>query len=185
MIEIELPQAWRERALVIRDVDDPESWLRDDELAVARSFKRERRQREWMLARVAAKELARRRGLTNDPRSFVVERPLVSISHSGPYAAAAIEGGIDVELLRDVSEHAARHFLTEREAEVMRRCTIAHRLLHFWCAKEAAWKARGGAIPFLRDVPLTFVREEARGVIFQEAETFATGDAIVALTSTS
>jgi len=181
MIEIELPESWRGRALVIRDVDDPESWLRDDELAVVREFKRERRRKEWMLARIAAKELARRRGLTDDPRSFVVARPLVSISHSGPYAAAAIDAGVDVEVVRDVSERAAKHFLTSDESAAMQRCTIAHRLLHFWCAKEAAWKRRGGAITLLRDVPLRFVREEERGVVFEEVETFATGDVIAAL----
>jgi len=182
MIEVELPQSWRGRALVIRDVDDPESWLRDDELAIVRGFKRERRRREWMLARVAAKELARRRGLTADPRAFVVARPLVTISHSGPYAAAAIEAGVDVEVVRLVDEKVAKHFLGDEEAEAMRHCSIAHRLLHFWCAKEALWKERGGAIAFLRDVPLRFVREEERGVVFEGVETYATNDAVIALT---
>jgi len=181
MIEIALPESWRGRALVIRDVADPESWLREDELAIACAFKRERRRAEWMLARIAAKELARRRGLTGDPRDFVVARPLVSISHSGPYAAAAIDAGVDVEVVRDVSERAAKHFLTSEEADAMQRCTIAHRLLHFWCAKEAAWKRRGGTIALLRDVPLQFVQEERDGVVFEEVETFATGDLIAAL----
>ena len=182
---IELPPSWRDRALVIREVDDPESWLRDDELAIALSFKLERRQREWMLARVAAKELARRRGLADDPRAFVVERPRVSISHSGPYAAAAIDdpaAGIDVEVVREVDERAARHFLTSGDEAAMQLCTIAHRILHFWCAKEAAWKQRGGAIALLRDVPLTFTGQTVDGLQFREVETFATGDLIAALT---
>ncbi|HEV2718922.1 MAG TPA: hypothetical protein VG323_02800, partial [Thermoanaerobaculia bacterium] len=99
---IELPLPWGNRAIAIRDVDDPESWLRDDELAVARAFPREKRRCEWMLARVAAKMLARRRGLGD----IAVERPLVSVSHSGPWAAAAIDVapvGIDIEVVRDVS----------------------------------------------------------------------------------
>ncbi len=34
--------------------------------------------------------------------------------------------------------------LTDEETEAMSRCSIAHRLLHFWCAKEAEWKRHGG-----------------------------------------
>jgi len=179
MIELTLP--WGDRAIAIRDVDDPESYLRGDELAIARAFPREKRRREWMLARVAAKILARRRGLGD----VAVERPLVSVSHSGPWAAAAIDVapiGIDIEVVRDVSERAARHFLTDAETEQMRSCTIAHRLLHFWCAKEAAWKQRGGAIPFLKQVPITLLECGAHGAAFDTVETYATADVVVALT---
>jgi phosphopantetheinyl transferase (holo-ACP synthase) len=179
---IELPLPWGDRAIVIRDVDDPESYLRDDELAIARAFPREKRRREWMLARVAAKLLARRRALGD----IAVERPLVSVSHSGPWAAAAIDTvpvGIDVEVVRDVSERAARHFLTEGEIAQMESCTIPYRLLHFWCAKEAAWKQRGGTIPFLKQVPLMLIEESERGLRFDAAETFAISGVVVALST--
>jgi phosphopantetheinyl transferase len=179
MIELALP--WGDRAIVIRGVDDPESWLRDDELAVARAFPREKRRNEWLLARVAAKMLARRRGLGD----IAIERPLVSVSHSGPWAAATIDVapvGIDVEVVRDVSERAARHFLTEGEIAQMGSCTIPHRLLHFWCAKEAAWKQRGGTIPFLKQVPLTLLSQSETGLLFDAAETIAIDVVVVALT---
>jgi len=179
MIELALP--WGDRAIAIRDVDDPESFLRGDELAIARAFPREKRRREWMLARVAARILARRRGLSD----IAVERPLVSVSHSGQWAAAAIDVapvGIDIEVVRAVSERAARHFLTDAETEQMRSCTIAHRLLHFWCAKEAAWKQRGGAIPFLKQVPITLLECGGHAAAFDTVETFATDDVVVALT---
>ena len=178
---IELPTPWPDRAIVIRDVDDVESWLRDDELATARAFAREKRRREWTLARVAAKILAKRRGLGD----IAVERPLVSVSHSGPWAAAAIDAqpvGIDVEVVRDVSERAARHFLTAEETAQMQMCTIPHRLLHFWCAKEAAWKQRGGAIPFLRNVPIWLHAQNPAGLLFDAAETYAAGDVVLAIT---
>lgn len=178
---IELPTPWPDRAIVIRGVDDPESWLREDELAVARAFPREKRRAEWLLARVAAKMLAKRCGLGD----ITVERPLVSVSHSGPWAAAAIDVepvGIDVEVVRDVSERAARHFLTSEETAQMESCTIAHRLLHFWCAKEAAWKQRGGVLPTLKRVPLRLLRESAQGLLFDVVETVAVDDVIVALT---
>ena len=172
---IELPLPWGDRAIVVRDVEDPERWLRAEELAVAHAFPREKRRNEWTLARAAARILAQRLG---------VERPFVSFSHSGPWAAAAIDArpvGIDVEVIRDVDERAARHFLTDSEAEQMRACTIPHRLLHFWCAKEAAWKQRGGAIPFLKQVPLTLIQEGERGLLFDAAGTYATEDVVVAL----
>jgi 4'-phosphopantetheinyl transferase EntD len=175
MIELALP--WPDRAIVIRDVDDPESWLRADELAIARAFTLEKRRREWMLARVAAKILAGRGGLKPAPH--------VSFSHSGPWAAAAIDTapiGIDVEVVRDISEHAARHFLTAEQTAQMESCTIPHRLIHFWCAKEAAWKQRGGAIPFLKGVPLTLERESTNALLFDTAETYAIDNVIVALT---
>lgn len=178
MIELALP--WGDRAIAIRDVDDPESWLRADELAVARAFPRQKRRQEWMLARVAAKMLAQRRGLGD----VAVERPLVSVSHSGPWAAAAIDTmpvGIDIEVARDVSERAARHFLTEDQIAQMESCTIPHRLLHFWCAKEAAWKRLCGSIPFLKGVPLTLLDERANGMLFDAAETIAIADVVVAL----
>jgi phosphopantetheinyl transferase len=181
MIELPIPERWRERAIVIRDAGDPESWLRDDELAVARAFAREKRRAEWTLARVAAKMLARRRGLGD----VAVERPLVSVSHSGAWAAAAIDVapvGIDIEVVRDVSERAARHFLTPEEIAQLESCTLPNRLLHFWCAKEAAWKQRGGAIPFLKQVPMGLMTETARGLRFDGVETYATDDVVVALT---
>jgi phosphopantetheinyl transferase len=179
MIELALP--WGDRAIVIRDVDDPERWLRAEELAIARGFSREKRRSEWTLARTAARMLAQRRGLGD----VAVERPLVSVSHSGPWAAAAIDVepvGIDVEVVRDISEHAARHFLTDGEIAQMESCTIPHRLLHFWCAKEAAWKQRGGTIPFLKQVPLTLVECGGQAAAFDTVETYAVGNVIVALT---
>jgi phosphopantetheinyl transferase len=179
MIELALP--WGDRAIAIRDVSEVESWLRDDELAVARAFPREKRREEWMLARAAARILARRRGLGD----IAVERPLVSVSHSGPWAAAAIDTapvGIDIEVVRDVSERAARHFLTEEQIAQMESCTIPHRLLHFWCAKEAAWKRLGGSVAFLKNVPLTLVAETPASLLFDHAETYAIDDVVVALT---
>jgi 4'-phosphopantetheinyl transferase EntD len=178
---IELPLPWGDRAIAIRDVSDAESWLRADELAVARAFPREKRRQEWMLARAAAKMLAIRRSLGD----VAIERPLVSVSHSGPWAAAAIDMapvGIDIEVVRDVSERAARHFLTEDQIAQMESCTISHRLLHFWCAKEAAWKRLCGSIPFLKGVPLTLLECDGHAAAFDSVETIEIDGVVVALT---
>lgn len=171
MSAIELPPSWRGRALVLRDVTPPREAFTAEELAICDAFHLPKRREEWMRARFAAKQLG--------------EGSHVSFSHSGPYAAAAIDRapvGIDVQVIREISERVAHLFLTPDEEEAMQRCTIDHRILHFWCAKEAAWKQRQGAIPTLKRVPLQLLEERDAGLTFDLAETVRIGDAIVALT---
>ncbi|HUJ15887.1 MAG TPA: 4'-phosphopantetheinyl transferase superfamily protein [Thermoanaerobaculia bacterium] len=165
-----LPETWRGRAMIVSDVADPERWF--DSIP---EFPRAKRRLEWMLSRIAEKEL-RRRGAAGT---------FVSYSHSGMYGAAAIGDrpiGIDVEMMREIRESAAHLFLIDAETEVMQRCTIAHPMLHFWSAKEAAWKQLGGSVPTLKKVRLTLESEGAHGLRFQNVETFAGSDFVAALT---
>jgi phosphopantetheinyl transferase len=145
-------------------------------------FRLPKRREEWMHARMAAKQLALDRGLATHPRDVRVTRALFSLSHSHPYAAAAIGRGIDVQVIRDLSESAAHLFLSDEEAAAIRACDVEHRLLHFWCAKEAAWKAQRGEIPTLKQVPLTVVGVRGVGLGFDRVETIAIEDVIIALT---
>jgi len=168
-----LPEHWRDRVLIVSDVADPESRFES-----IPEFKMAKRRIEWMLSRIAEKEL-RRRGAAG---------AFVSYSHSGKYGAAAIDGkpiGIDVEMLRDIRESAAHLFLSDDEIEVMQRCTIAHRMLHWWSAKEAAWKELGGSVPTLKRVRLRLESESVSGLRFQNVETFAGEDFVAALTTIS
>jgi phosphopantetheinyl transferase (holo-ACP synthase) len=173
---VSLPEHWRRRAMVVADVLDPQSWFTEDERRLIESFARPKRRREWMLSRIAEREL-RRGGATGS---------CVSFSHSGDYGAAAIDSravGIDVERLRDIPESSARHFLNPREIAVLHRCSIAHRLIHFWCAKEAAWKQRGGVVATLKRIPLELITEREQGLLFQEVETVTIDELVVALTT--
>ena len=166
---------WPGRAVIACDIADLESQFDAEELAVIRGFARPKRQREWMLSRIAEKEL-RRNGVSGD---------YVSFSHSGKYGAAAIDAqplGVDIEMIREISENAAHLFLTDDETEIMRGCKITHRMLHFWSAKEALWKQRGGSVPTLRRVPLTLESENATGLRFRGVETVAIGELIAAIT---
>ena len=166
-----LPEPWRDRALIVSDVADPQSQFES-----IPEFRTAKRAMEWMLSRIAEKEL-RRRGAAG---------AFVSYSHSGKYGAAAIDAkpvGIDVEMLRDIRESAAHLFLSDDEIAVMRRCTIALRMLHFWSAKEAAWKQLGGSVPTLKKLRLTLESESPSGLRFQNVETFAGEDFIAALTT--
>jgi len=189
MSVLTIPPSWRDRAVVVDAIDgDLAAWFSGDELATAAAFKLPKRRDEWLLSRYAAKRLALARGLPHDvaiARPRLASGEWISISHSRGVAAAAIDDapvGIDVERVRRVAEHITRHFLTDDERAALERCSIANRVLHWWCAKEAVWKQHGGDVKLLRDVPLTLERESDAGLLFQSAETFAAGDVLVALT---
>ena len=77
---------------------------------------------------------------------------------------------------------AAHLFLSAEEEEVMRSCRMENRLLHFWCAKEAAWKQLGGSVTTLKQVPLRLIETNEHGLQFDCAETWVTGEVVVALT---
>jgi hypothetical protein len=171
---VALPETWALRAMVVAEVGDPRGWFTAEELAVVDAFPRAKRREEWMLSRIAEKEL-RGRGARGMHTSY---------SHRGAYGAAAVGDapvGIDVEVVREVRADSARFFLTDAEAADAQRCTIERALLHFWCAKEAAWKQRGGALPTLKRVPLRLMGEGERGLLFDGVETFAIDDVVVAL----
>lgn len=159
---IELPESWRARAVLVNG-EPPE--------LEAPEFKLEKRRREWRLSRAAA--------------ALLPEAKFVSYSHSDPYAAAAKDAvpvGIDVQVVRELEERMAHLFLTDAETAVMSRCTLAHRMLHFWCAKEAEWKRHGGATVTLKQTPLMLLEERRDGLRFDVVETIAIQDVIVALT---
>jgi phosphopantetheinyl transferase len=192
---IELPKSWRDRALVVTHVTPKLDWFGEQEFREAESFQHEKRRSEWLCARMAVKQLAMNRGLAADPRQVRIVRPhviiddvmqlYVSLSHSERFAAAAIDDepvGIDVQALRDVSERTSKFFLSASEAKAMRHAALTHRLLHFWCAKEAEWKRRGGDPPTLKRVPLTLEAESPHGMRFDSVETIELAGAIAALT---
>jgi len=191
-----LATPWDGRVLVVRDTDLAISSFTDAELAIADAFKLESRRREWLLSRMAAKQLAIQLGLAGDPRAITIERPFllidgaltdwrVSLSHSAPYAGAAISRtllGVDVQVVRELDERSAHLFLSPEETDQLHRCTLPHRILHYWCAKEAAWKQRSEEFVTLRQVPLTLAAERADGLLFETVETLALDEVMVAVT---
>lgn len=182
---VHLPEPWRDRALAVEAIEGSlETWFTPDELETAHAFVREKRRDEWLLSRYAVKRLA---GLQAVPvtRPQLADGRFISISHSQGVAAAAIGTapvGVDIERVRKLDEHVARHFLIESEIEAMQRCALPHRVLHWWCAKEAAWKQQGGEIRFLKQIPLMLESEGAHSLVFENVETFATGAYVLALT---
>ena len=187
---------WDGRVLVVRDADFAVDAFTGAELSTADAFKLESRRREWLLSRLAAKQLAMQLGLASAPRAITVERPFlvvdgvltdwrISLSHSAPYAGAAIARspiGLDVQVVRELDERSAHLFLSPEETDQLSRCTLPHRILHFWCAKEAVWKQRSDEFVTLRQVPLELLDERADALTFDAVETLALRDVIVAVT---
>jgi 4'-phosphopantetheinyl transferase superfamily len=177
-----------------------DGWFTETELETANGFKLARRRREWLLSRAAVKQLAVQLGLCQEPRECTLARPLllldgewsgwhVSVSHSLPYAGAVMAKhpvGIDVQVVREIAEWSTHLFLSPEEDAQMRECTLPARVLHFWCAKEAAWKQRSGEFATMKQVPLRVIGETAGqggdGLLFDQVETRRIGDLIVALT---
>ena len=184
----EIATPWPERCRVIAGPADRRLFS-ERELDHAYVFKLSKRRDEWLRARAAAKHLAVQLGITDDPRALHIERPTtagwyVSLSHSAQYGAAAIARepiGIDVQVVRELTESATHLFLSERETEEMRTCSIDHRVLHFWCAKEAAFK-RSAEYETMKQLPLQLIEERESGLMFDQAETVRIGALIVAIT---
>lgn len=183
-------------SLIVRGKPDL-SFFTVAELATARAFKLEKRRDEWLLARYAAKQLAMQLGLVAEPQDCEVGRPslilpgraespwFVSISHSAPYAAAALARepvGIDIQVVRELAESSSHLFMTDDEADAMRRCQLPHRVLHFWCAKEAAWKQRSTEFATMRQLPLQLLEEREGGLVFDRVTTRVQDDLVIAVT---
>jgi phosphopantetheinyl transferase len=167
-----------------------------EELAHAERFTLPKRREEWLLSRLAAKQLAVRLGIVADPRTCTVERPYllagsemrwyVSLSHSAPYAAAAIDQrpiGIDIEMVRPMNDATARLFLSDDEAAAVRACTVPDAMLHAWCAKEAAWKQRSEEFATMKRLPLRLLESRDDGLRFDAVTTWRDGDLLVAVTT--
>ncbi len=147
------------------ETPDPELFLSEEELDKAASFRTEKRRREWTGGRYAAKSLIsealapgaslRDIAIDYDHMGRPVWRDrgrtrLLSITHSGPFCAAACAGpsavflGIDIERIEPRAEAWYKDYFTrgelDREPGTLRQDALATRL---WTQKEALLKALG------------------------------------------
>lgn len=187
---IEIPEQWRNRAIVVGETAIPLGWFSEEELRMAEGFRLAKRREEFLLSRAAAKQLALDLGAGADFAQIRIDQRRIgslhlSLSHSAPYAAAAIDQepvGIDIQVVRPIRESTAHLFLSDEESRAMRECGLPDRLIHFWCAKEAAWKRRGGEIETLKRVPIALEGETPRSLHFDTVDTVRIGEVVVALT---
>lgn len=157
----ELPGNLSEIAVISSvTADDCYRFLHAREQEMAESFLSERRRSEWKAARVAAKVLALRAGLTTTPEALELAsdsgRPhfperdavFVSLSHSHGVGAAAVSLspiGIDVEAIRPIDPRTTRFYLQPHEEKMALDLHVEDVLMHLWSAKEAAWKSSSPA----------------------------------------
>jgi phosphopantetheinyl transferase len=181
MTRLVLPERWRACAAVAEMPEVSLEPFTEEELAVAAGLHPDKRRREWLASRFLAKELASELGLGACTIASAGTRPLLlaggrecqerlSLSHSGRYAAAAIATvpvGIDIQVPRDVNPRVTHLFLTDEEEAALKRCAIEDALLHFWCSKEAAWKAASDVYATLKQTPLRMIGVLADGLVLE------------------
>lgn len=201
MKEIDLPEHLRESAAVVTDVtpDDLEHYLDAQELARAAQFRLERRRLEWAAARIAARVVAMRRGVITDASALSIgtrdacpfgrtmdgREWSLSLSHSGLAGAAAIGDGrvgVDIERPRRVNVGAVRFFLSDHEIARFESCELHDAVIHFWSAKEAAFKAAPAAA-LLRQVRFDEIEVGSGGLSARWSDGKHQGTVETALTS--
>lgn len=180
-----VPDPWTSTVCILSDVSEPErqAYLTPSELKRVGEFRREKRRAEWAASRIAAKLLALARELCDDPQQCSIvssySKPRleigpkghglhVSISHSEWAGAAAIDRvpvGLDIQKIRELKPRITRFFLKDEELAQLQRTRIEHPLIHFWCAKEAAFKLRAGR-GWLKRVTVDLQAETSRGLDF-------------------
>jgi phosphopantetheinyl transferase len=183
---VELPGSWSAIVRLVADAGGGEiAELLDagelDELAVSRVAER---RRERAASRAAAKSLALERGIVDrasrirftkeDARPIVMIDDVavalhVSFSHTAGIGAAALDEaavGLDLEREREIDPRATKFFLRDDELAAARSCAVGNALLHWWCAKEAAFKLAAG-YPTLLRVPLGIERETESGLVLR------------------
>lgn len=161
------------RYIIVKTDDAPkaEDFLTPYELKQYQQFTVEKRAKEWLAGRYAAKKLATdfftfpmtRMQVKNAKNGMPVlqveggNHLTISITHSGDYAAAAIALaddliGVDVEKVEDRAEGWAKEYFTEKELAVN---TPAF-LTELWAKKEAILKLLqiGLTIP-AKDIEIT------------------------------
>lgn len=183
---LETPAAWSEIVRIVAEADEREvaELLDAEELGEIASLRAAQRQGERAASRVAAKSIAIERGFVDRPSRirftksdarpvvFVdgAERSLfVSFSHTAGIGAAALHDapvGIDLEHERVIDPRATKFYLRADELELASSSSVANALLHWWCAKEAAFKMAADS-PTLLHVPLALESEHASGLVLR------------------
>jgi 4'-phosphopantetheinyl transferase len=155
-----------------RSPDETRVLLSPAEAAFFATLSFPKRQADWLLGRLAAKEaIASAFGVAPALAEVLTERdgrpaiaqPLasgwdLSISHSHGRAAAAIAPapvGVDLERLRALPEKGLRFFLAPEERDWLASGGLGpHGEIVAWALKEAAYKALHGAISGVRHLQI-------------------------------
>jgi phosphopantetheinyl transferase len=183
---VEIPSAWSAIVRVVGETDENEiaEFLDAEELDQLLSLRAIDRRHERAASRVAAKSMALERGIVEHASRIRFtkseSRPVVTIdgtegalfvsfSHTAGIGAAALHDvavGLDLEHERPIDPRATKFFLRDDELTAALASGVGNALLHWWCAKEAAFKMSPGFTTLLR-VPLALERETATGLVLR------------------
>lgn len=183
---LEIPSGWSSIVRIVEDAGEREieELLDLDERNEIASLRAVQRHGERAASRVAAKSLALERGFVDLPSRIRFtksdERPVVlvdgvepmlfvSFSHTAGIGAAALHDapvGLDLEHERVIDPRATKFFLRGDELAHAASSGVENALLHWWCAKEAAFKLAADH-PTLLQVPLALECESAAGLVLR------------------
>jgi hypothetical protein len=183
---LEVPPSWSSIVRIVLEAEarDLADFFAPEELGEIGSLRTIERRLERAASRIAAKSIAIECGLvdramrvrftTLDVRPVVMvdgaaSSHFVSFSHTAGIGAAALHEapvGIDLERERAIDPRATKFFLREDELAIASACRVENALLHWWCAKEAAFKLAAG-YPTLLRVPLSLESETEEGLVLR------------------
>jgi len=183
---IDVPPDWRSWLRIVTDVTpgDIERHLREEERADVDRLKVEGRRLERAASRIAGKLLLADVMRLDDPQTIEFakeeDRPFVrlagaqasisvSFTHSHGLGGAAVGDrpvGVDLEKRRDIRPEMTRFFLTAGELSSAESLNLRDALLHYWSAKEAAFKL-AVLFPTLLKVPLELTEAFPSGLTFR------------------
>ena len=121
-------------------------------LPIPEKFHSEKRQKEWLAARLLVKELLGEESLISyqpNGAPYLPAYPFysISISHTKGYAAVLIREqantGIDIEYRGDRILRIRRKFMSSEEDKTIDVSHESDHLLLYWCAKETLFKMIG------------------------------------------
>ena len=171
--------AYRLNIIEISKVPPTEEFLTKREMETYKTFKVEKRKKEWLGGRYALKTLAcdffsfdiKYMEVANLPSGQPIllapggNKLPVSITHSGPYAAAAIDItghsiGIDIECIEQRSQAWVKQYFDKREIS----SKSAPFLTELWAKKEAVLKFLGLGLQLsCTDINFIFGKLEFQG----------------------
>ncbi len=136
--------------------------LSNTEKELFQTFKHDNRKLQWLAYRNALVSICGEKysfikyNITGKPE-FENKDLLISVSHSGKYAAAIVSEnykvGIDIEIKSHKAENIKDKFLNNNELKFAKNKNDVNLYLYFWCAKEAIYKAMGfEGVIFAKDI---------------------------------
>jgi len=189
---VEVPSDWSSWLRIVADVtpDDLQGHLTTSERADVERLRAPERRLERAASRIAGKILLTETMSLGDAREVEFakdeDRPFarlrgsavplsVSFTHSHGLGAAAVAEspvGIDLERFRDIRPQMTRFFLSPSEFSAAESLDLPWSLLHFWSAKEAAFKM-SRTYPTLLKTPLHVTAITSSGLTFEVSGTGA------------